>query len=694
VDTSATTAGETATGDTAVVETILITELLAANEQGLVDEDGDSSDWIELHNPTDSEVSLAGWGLSNEADGDAAWLFPELSLAAGDYLVVFASGEDRRPSDGGELHTDFKLSADGEALVLLDPEGRLQPSSSFAPSYPEMLPDVSWGPDDAGASMYWMEPTPGAANQGERYEALASHATFSTPGGTFTEAFELTLALEEGEGSIRYTLDGSEPTDVHGFGYQGPVTLDATTWVQVKVIQDDRVPRPPESQVYAALDRELAAFDSNLPLVVVDSQGYDFSHDDSHSGSYPYQRCLAVILDGGDRTDLQGDGAFTGQVGMHVRGASSAGFDKKSFKLEVRGEDDEDLDVALLDMPADADWILHGPYFDKTLMRNKLVYDWWGSLGYATPRSRYVELFLRSDDGPIDAMDYQGVYLLMETIDRGEQRVDVTELEREDDAEPAITGGYIVQSTNINPHFVLETGIYLEHVYPKQTEITAEQARWIEGYLDDFEAVLFSAGFDDPDSGYDAWIDLDSHLDYDILRELSRNIDGASTYMVLDRGGELEMGPLWDYNQSLGMTSLFPASVSYAGEDGWSTEGWNNAYMDANFNTHWLKWWARLEQDPAYQARWEDRWRELRAGPLTTERLLADIDETATLLDEAQARNYERWPVLGTSVWITSGSPREAPGWDERDSWEKEVAWMRDWLEARLEWIDGEVPEG
>ena len=142
------------------------------------------------------------------------------------------------------------------------------------------------------------------------------------------------------------------------------------------------------------------------------------------------------------------------------------------------------------------------------------------------------------------------------------------------------------------------------------------------------------------------------------------------------------------------MTSLFPANGSYPGEDGWSTKGWNNAYMDANLNTHWLKWWARLEQDPVYQARWEERWRELRGGPLATDRLRADIDETAALLEEAQARNYARWPVLGTSVWITSGSPREAPGWEERDSWEEEVAWMRDWLEARLVWIDEQVPEG
>ncbi len=687
--------GETADADSGegpLIETLFINELLASNDQGLLDEDGDSSDWIELVNAGDSALSLAGWALSDDVDDAEPWLFPDVVLEAGSYLVVFASGKDRRPADGAELHTDFKLDMDGEALSLWDAAGRSQPSSVFEPAYPEMVTDLSYGRDASGDFVFWLEPTPGEPNGGESLSGWAAELSFSHAGGTFTQAFSLVLQADSADATIHYTLDDSEPTESHGEIYTSPLEIHETTRVRVKLFEPDKLLRPVQSLVYIALDEELAEFDSDLPIAVVDSRGYDFSQDDDASGEYPYVRCYAAFMDSAEdgRAIITGQADFAGQAGVHVRGASSAGFPKKSLKFEAWDEDDEDLSVSLLGLPSEADWVLHAPYFDKTLMRNHLVYGWWADLGYASPRSHYLELFVHSGPGPVGADDYEGVYLLLETIERGEQRVDITALEPEDDTEPAITGGYIVQSTNINPHFVLDTGIYLKHVYPDVDDITAPQAVWIEDYLNAFESTLFGPGFDDPESGYASYIDLDSHLDYDIFRELARNIDGASSFMSLDRGGLLTMGPLWDYNQSLGMTSLFPASGSYAGEEGWSSEGWNQAYMDANDNSIWLKWWGRLDDDPEYQERWAERWAELRAGPLELQDLLDDVDETAAVLEEAQARNYERWPVLGTSVWMTGDppSPREAPGWEVRDTYEKEVQWMRAWLEARVQWID------
>ena len=102
--------------------TVWITEAMSGNADTLSDEDGETPDWLELFNPGPAPVQLEGWGLSDEDDGDGAWVFPALTLAAGEFRVVFASGKDR---SGEELHTDFKISSDGEQLLLLDDAGAI-----------------------------------------------------------------------------------------------------------------------------------------------------------------------------------------------------------------------------------------------------------------------------------------------------------------------------------------------------------------------------------------------------------------------------------------------------------------------------------------------------------------------------------------------------------------------------------------
>ncbi len=102
--------------------TPLITELMARNVDTLLDEDGDARDWIEIYNPSVEDYDLTGHHLTDDLETPDKWAFPERVLPARSYLVVFASGKDRR---GDELHTDFKLSGDGESVALTDPEGRV-----------------------------------------------------------------------------------------------------------------------------------------------------------------------------------------------------------------------------------------------------------------------------------------------------------------------------------------------------------------------------------------------------------------------------------------------------------------------------------------------------------------------------------------------------------------------------------------
>ena len=120
----------------------LLSEFQAANRT-LTDEDGTSSDWIELCNPTQQPVGLEGWFLTDDRANPAKWQFPATNLGPGQFLVVFASNKDRR-LPGRPLHTNFKLSTEGEDLALVRPDG-ITRATEFGPAYPAQVDDVSYG---------------------------------------------------------------------------------------------------------------------------------------------------------------------------------------------------------------------------------------------------------------------------------------------------------------------------------------------------------------------------------------------------------------------------------------------------------------------------------------------------------------------------------------------------------------------
>jgi len=183
--------------------TVIISEFMAANDSVLFDQDGDAEDWIELHNTGSEPVDLDNWYLSDDANELTAWQFPSTVLEAGDYLVVFASDKDLATS-GSELHTNFKLSAGGEYLALVMPDGSTL-ASQYSPEYPRQFDDISYG-----GGRFFLEPTPGAENSAGVTE-LEGTLELSLEHGFFDSPQILSMASNLPNGTIRYTLDGSTP---------------------------------------------------------------------------------------------------------------------------------------------------------------------------------------------------------------------------------------------------------------------------------------------------------------------------------------------------------------------------------------------------------------------------------------------------------------------------------------------------
>ena len=193
---------------------------------------------------------LDGWHLTDDDDDLQRWRIPDVSIPPDDYLLIFASGKDRS-DPGGELHTNFKLSAEGEYLALIEPDGTTV-STEFAPEYPPQLSDVSYGSCDGG-SCYFVTPTPQAAN-GEGSTGLAADVQFDKKRGFYDLPFTLGLTTTTDDATIRYTLDGSEPTETVGQVYGGPIAIATTTCVRAAAFADEHLPSQMVTHTYIFLD--------------------------------------------------------------------------------------------------------------------------------------------------------------------------------------------------------------------------------------------------------------------------------------------------------------------------------------------------------------------------------------------------------------------------------------------------------
>lgn len=230
---------------------LVINEFMAENVSGLKDENGDAEDWIEIYNQGQAAVNLDGWSLSNDPEQPSQWFFPAINLPAKGYLVVFASGKDRRPTTpGGKLHTNFKLNATGEYLGLFSPESPAQEISALKPHFPEQRNDVAYGRGAAGNYVYFQNATPGMTNSTNTITQMVAPVHFSVKRGFFNSAFRLALDTDTPGATIRYTLNGSVPTLTNGATYSSLIYITRSQVVRAAAFQDGYLPSKVDTHTY------------------------------------------------------------------------------------------------------------------------------------------------------------------------------------------------------------------------------------------------------------------------------------------------------------------------------------------------------------------------------------------------------------------------------------------------------------
>lgn len=227
----------------------IISEIVAINDNTLDDENGDSSDWIEIYNPTALNVDLGGYYLTDDPLTPAAWQLPAgTNIAAGKYLIIFASGKDRSAT-GSELHTNFNLSSSGEDLRLYASDGTTLVSQLL---YPAQISDIGYGIDDSDLIRF-ITPTPGAPN-GTGFDGKVEDTKFSIDRGFYDTTQSIAITTDTPGAEIRYTTDGSEPTVGSGTIYSAPISVTTTTTLRAAAFKSGLLPTNVDTHTYLFLD--------------------------------------------------------------------------------------------------------------------------------------------------------------------------------------------------------------------------------------------------------------------------------------------------------------------------------------------------------------------------------------------------------------------------------------------------------
>ena len=382
-------------------------------------------------------------------------------------------------------------------------------------------------------------------------------------------------------------------------------------------------------------------------------------------------------------------------AGIEYRGSTSQadfiflpGYVKKPYGIEI-WTDTTGLTakkMSLVQMPEESDWVLNASYNDRSFMRDFLAQLIAGRLGVLNSKTKFVELVINDE--------YRGVYILMEKIKQGKNRVPISDLYPTENTGDDVTGGYLlkIDKTSGSPSASFKSnytsGILgtqkceFQIEYPKYGIITQQQFSYIRDYINNWEQKLMSDDMNDPKASFRNYMDMPSFVNYFILNETVRNVDGyrLSSYLYKDKeslGGKIKMGPAWDFNIAFGNADYL---------NGWMTNGFVYKAMEntGGQNDAWQVpfWWNKLVQDASFRKSVATRWKEVRKTFLNTTSLFASIDSAQVVLKEPLNRNFQKYPLMGKKIW---------PNYYVGATLSDEVNWLKNWIQGRLTWLDAQL---
>ena len=528
----------------------------------------------------------------------------------------------------------------------------------------------------SSSRQYFSEPTPGFGNV-PGLPDIATKPEFSEPSGAYPRGLSIELSMTAPmEGTkIRYTLDQSVPDESSPL-YTGPINVTGEVVIAARAFQPGLLPSKPIFNYYVILGEDVFNFNSSIPLLVCSTLGQSVPGVCS-SGPYTEGRLLLFKTGEDGRARLANAVDLEHYVGYRRRGNPAVGClrEKMYFNIEFRDRENKDEDELLFDgWATHADYAMFPPWnIDRAFIRNPLAYWMSRSIGQWAPRTEFVECFLHTAGSrELSMASYHGVYVISERVQRGVGRIDINRLDPGDNEEPDITGGYILQRDRTKTDDTsITAGGFPNMVFSYPRDPSGAQLSYFRNYLNTAFASLHPGMGSQEDS---TLVDVESFIDYHILNLYPKEVDAFlfSSYMYKPRNGPLFMGPVWDYDRTMGAAD----DSRVADPLGWDAGG--TAMFARSYS-----WYGNLfdNQPPLGTSAWarayRARWSEIRSGPLSTANIHGQINEWATLLNGPARRNQQRWPQV---------PPRFG-------SYQGEIDHLKDWLETRANWIDAQFQE-
>ena len=666
-----------------------ITEFQAINVSDIVDEDGTHQGWIEIWNPSPTaSVPLASWKLTN---GTTTWTFPAVTIPPDEFMIIWASGKNRVVVTA-PLHTNFTIPAEGGTLSLLRPTNAVV--SSLA-SYPAQTADTSWGRDEWDAATTptqvgrYSSPSPGERN-GFGGSGVAGKVIFDKVSQSFTGTFVLALSQEvpDAGATIRYTINGTIPIPT-STAYTVPLNVTTTQMIRARVFKTGLLPGETETQCFLLRDATTTAFSSAMPIIVISNfSGFQPPDVGDQSGFAWVWEPAAPD----NRARLTNLPTLATRIAIDRRGSSTLANAKYNLNMEARrARNDEDRDISLLGMPAGSDYVFHGPFdFDRSELHNPFIYELSNRIGRYAPRVRLAEVFMEVNGGALNftgsaSGDYYGIYNVTEKIRRDKNRVDVVKLDTYDNSPVAQTGGFIwkVDRLDSGDSGFSAGGQFMAYYYPKEIEIRTPQrtpqATFLSSYINSFNTALQSLTWNNPTTGYAAYLDIPEAIDHHLLNVWPMNVDGfrLSGYWHKERGGKLIAGPVWDFDRT-----MFCASDNRTD----NPASWRSTTSDLGTDFFNYTWWNRLFADIDFYQKYIDRWQSLRRGAFSIANVDALLDSlNAQVSAEAITRDVARWGMIKRS-WTRPFSPFTAMPASQA----AEIQRIKDWLQQRANFIDSQ----